>query len=113
MVQRTGLTIVEKRKVFPLVDVIGSADSVRLIAPAGTSAAEKLVIVTWVFTTVSAVAAQLPKEDLYYELARQTRGHLAVTQHSRTHMTEQFKAVIYRGFEDNGYSAEQVTVGMP
>lgn len=54
---------------------------------------------------------QLPKEDLYYELARQAREGSAGQPVSAADTSEQFKAIIYGGFQQQGYPVHEVKVG--
>lgn len=54
--------------------------------------------------------AQLPKEDLYYELARQARERLVQTKPSASHFSAQFRSLVFKGFKSNGYTAEEVKV---
>lgn len=55
---------------------------------------------------------QLPKEDLYYELARQAREGSAGQPVSAADTSEQFKAIIYDGFQKQGYLLHEVKVGL-
>ena len=68
-------------------------------------------VICVVLTARTSAHGQVPKEDLYYELARQAREGSAGRPTSAADASEHFSAVIHAGFEQQGYPVHKVKVG--